>query len=325
LAFIETISIKKGKNMSTNAVTRSIVLKGVYIPIGDVSIRVSNAQSEFGTYKGNTIHFTTDSNSLTAKRNWQVTDEEFGYIRNTDPKKPRNEKLEAVLLEQYNDVREFLAYIQAFDSIFKLDPQLRMRFSFEWTDDLKNYYPVHVQFSTSWMGASLLNVVPDNFLGELSKFITTGLPLYKAFRYLYQAYSEDDTRFKWINGTIAAEIAVKEFIGSFDEKLELLLLYMPSPPIDKMYKDIVKEFTGLELETKRKVLQDGANKRNDLVHKHKSVAPGLKETNIYLHQIEVAIFELYKAKYPDRPFFEYSLKRAKGRLKHVEEGGQYYI
>ena len=71
-------------------------------------------------------------------------------------------------------------------------------------------------------------------------------------------------------------------------------------------------------------LQKGATRRNELVHRPATAAPDLKETNIYLHQIEVAIFELYTLLYPGNTFLAFALTGAEHRLRHVEQGGEYF-
>jgi hypothetical protein len=54
-----------------------------------------------------------------------------------------------------------------------------------------------------------------------------------------------------------------------------------------------------------KQLQKGAQKRNELIHRPSTPSPDLKETNEYLHQVEVAIFELYTLLYQGDAFFIY--------------------
>jgi hypothetical protein len=68
-------------------------------------------------------------------------------------------------------------------------------------------------------------------------------------------------------------------------------------------------------------LQKGAQRRNELIHKPATPAPLLAETNIYLHQVEVAMIELYTLWKPADPFFQWVLANAKQRLEHVKNGG----
>lgn len=301
----------------------SISLKATYTPLGDVSIRVHNKEREFANYKGAVLHFTTDSNTITATKNIEITNEDLKYIQNDDPEKQVNEELSSLLMSIYKDVQNFLAYIQAFDGVFKLDPELRMKANYEWSSDMQQYQPLHIKFKTEWRGANLINTVSDNFMGELSRITKLDYPLFTAFKFLYQAYADSNTKFKWINATIAAEQAFKEFLSLFDERTENIMLNVPSPPIEKLYNNVLKSYTGFS-SSMYKELQKGAQTRNALIHKHKTPAPPLEETNIYLHQVEVAIFELYTCLYPKDEFFAHLLDGAKHRLQHVIKGGSYF-
>ena len=73
-----------------------------------------------------------------------------------------------------------------------------------------------------------------------------------------------------------------------------------------------------------KRLKKGAETRNKLIHQPATPSPDLKETNIYLHEVEVAIFELYTRLRPGDAFLAFALTSAENRLKHVVEGGSYF-
>jgi len=160
-------------------------------------------------------------------------------------------------------------------------------------------------------------------MGYLTRITAAGYPLFTAFKFLYQAYADTNTKFKWINATVAAEQAFKEFISVFDDRTESIMLNVPSPPIEKLYNNVLQAYTGFSSSV-YKELQKGAATRNALIHKHKTEAPPLKETNIYIHQVEVAIFELYTCLYPKDEYFTFLLNKVKQRLDHVVKGGGHF-
>lgn len=51
-----------------------------------------------------------------------------------------------------------------------------------------------------------------------------------AFQFLDKAKDESNPIFKWINATIAAELAIKEFFIMYDSKFEQFIVEVPSPP-----------------------------------------------------------------------------------------------
>jgi hypothetical protein len=160
-------------------------------------------------------------------------------------------------------------------------------------------------------------------MGNIEQLMNAGVPVFFAFNHLYMAYAETDPRFKWINGTIAAEHAFKEFLPLLDSRTKSIMDYVPSPPIERLYKNVLEAYAG-RASGMYKQLQNGAKTRDDLIHKPATPPPDLTATNTYLHQVEVAIFELYTFLYPGNPFVDYLLKRAEKRLRHVEQGGQYF-
>jgi hypothetical protein len=300
-----------------------IYIKGIYTPIGDVQIKVYHSDREAVNYRGNKISFSENSGNIFAIKELKISESEFNYIRDTEKKLPRDEQFEEHLTSQYRDVQTILKYIQAFDSVFNLDGDLRMQCCYEWSEDQLAWMPVPDKRRTGWRGIGLQVTLPDGFLTQIERLSNSGIPVFSAFKHLYKAYEETNPRFKWINGTIAAEHAFKEFLSIIDPRAESLMLNIPSPPIEKLYKNVLFAYTNQESSV-YKQLQKGAVKRNELIHRPTTVSPDLKETNIYLHQVEVAIFELYALLYPKDNFFEVTLSAAKQRLKHVEEGGAYY-
>ncbi len=99
---------------------------------------------------------------------------------------------------------------------------------------------------------------------------------------------QENSRARWIDATIAAELAVKEFLARIEPKLALLLFELPSPPIGKLYGKLLKEYAGEESPL-RKVLEAGADRRNKLIHRPGSPDPDETEATLYVQDVQTAI------------------------------------
>ncbi|WP_174732992.1 hypothetical protein [Mesobacillus harenae] len=121
---------------------------------------------------------------------------------------------------------------------------------------------------------------------------------YVALSYLHKAKREQDNRHKWINATIAAELAIKEFLISDKPELRTLIFEVPSPPLHKLYGIVLESFYG-EKSPKVSELNKGAFKRNSLIHKPNEVLLTSEEVEKYIKDVEQAIFHLYSLIYKD--------------------------
>jgi hypothetical protein len=112
-----------------------------------------------------------------------------------------------------------------------------------------------------------------------------------AFQFLDKAKFEPNPVFKWINATIAAELAIKEFYFRFDSRLETFILEIPSPPLHKLYGSILESMVG-ERSPVLKSIQKGVEIRNRLVHRPKTEIINQDTANQYIDDIEYAMFHL---------------------------------
>jgi len=119
-----------------------------------------------------------------------------------------------------------------------------------------------------------------------------------AMRHLYRAMQESSPRFKWIDATIAAELAIKEFLARKQPDLEVLLVHLPSPPLPKLYREVLEKCAG-ERSPYWKELDQGAQKRNKLVHQHEAISVTDAEAIEYVGMVMKAIHHLYALLYPD--------------------------
>ncbi len=114
-----------------------------------------------------------------------------------------------------------------------------------------------------------------------------------ATSYLHQARNSMNRRYQWIYATMAAELAIKEILVRIEPKLQVILGTLPSPPLNKLYGDVLESVAGVR-STNTSTLQKGAQKRNQLVHNPKSPTPTFDEVNEYIDFIEDRIKWLLK-------------------------------
>jgi len=117
-------------------------------------------------------------------------------------------------------------------------------------------------------------------------------------RHLFRAMQEEEPRFRWIDATIALELAIKEALIRKHPDFETLLLEMPSPPLDKLYGPIMKKYLGAP-SPYLKDIREGASIRNKLVHRPYGISITKEEAVTYIHQVHKAINHLFAQLYPD--------------------------
>lgn len=133
------------------------------------------------------------------------------------------------------------------------------------------------------------------------------IPLF-GMHHLHRAKKDDIARNKWIDATIAAELAVKEVLIRAEPSIETLLLEMPSPPLDKLYGSILKTYLG-EPSPYVMHIKKGVEIRNKLVHKPSKIDIELQDAIDYVGNIERAIFHLLSLLYPDDKLIDIFIKK----------------
>lgn len=165
---------------------------------------------------------------------------------------------------------------------------------------------------------SQLNRVPQSFpvppTGQLHMTSVLGLDafaqsgLQEAFdkgyeplmgeRHLFRAYQETVARFRWIDATIAAELSIKEALIRKRPSLYKELMSSRVEGWTSLYKEKMKEVFGEE-SPYYPAIKKGATRRNKLIHSTRGSDVSDAEASEYLHQVMMAIRNLYKLLYPD--------------------------
>ena len=126
--------------------------------------------------------------------------------------------------------------------------------------------------------------------------LTSGVIPLVAMRHLHRAKIETQPHHKWIDATIAAELAVKEVLCRAHPAMETMLIEMPSPPFSKMYGPLLKHYLGEESPFRKKLIT-GQERRNALVHRPGALLIDTQEANDYVAVVEAAIFHLLSLLY----------------------------
>ena len=190
-----------------------------------------------------------------------------------------------------------------------------------WSKD-GNAWRVWPQQMSCVVSSEAIPVFKERECKIIQKCLNEHRPALLGMRHLHRAMNEPQPRYKWIDATIAAELAIKEFFAIKFPETQILLLELPSPPLGKLYGKVLKAFCGQE-SPMRKILDNGAVVRNELIHKPTEKKIDLQEANDYVESVDVALLHLMSMLYPDdeglKGFYEQLLGIREYELK---EGGK---
>lgn len=110
--------------------------------------------------------------------------------------------------------------------------------------------------------------------------------------------------------------AIKEFLGTYKPDLLPILTHLPSPPLNKMYGELLNDLTGQKSPVVSS-LNKGAQIRNDLVHKPNVIPPSKQQINQYLLEVNLAIMHLQYLCSPQNDAMTFLFEKAKEDLKNA--------
>ena len=184
-------------------------------------------------------------------------------------------------------VLSILKYLLNRDSI---SSELCSLKSIKWSNDNRSWNAI------SWnqiINAPGIKVkwITDDVSVYIQKAIDDNIQPWIALKYIEHAKREKIPNHKWIYATIAAELAIKEFLIQKEPVIEALLLELPSPPLDKLYGSILNKYAGSESPAK-KVIKKGIETRNKLLHQASEFEIEEDEATAYVQEIDNAINDL---------------------------------
>lgn len=168
-----------------------------------------------------------------------------------------------------------------------------------WSADKVRWKPMPMILTATLLPLDYVKLNEDS-VKIIQGYLDDGLEPFLALRHLQRAKKEGNPRYKWIDATIAAELAIKEFLMRIKPDVEVILLEVPAPPLDKLYGPILKFYTG-QRSPKLRELSEGAQVRNRLVHRPKEIHIDRREAIKYVQDVETAIYHLLTLLYPDDP------------------------
>ncbi|PFE65795.1 hypothetical protein CN316_22145 [Bacillus cereus] len=143
----------------------------------------------------------------------------------------------------------------------------------------------------------------------LQEYISNQFEPFIALKHLHRARADSNPRHMWIEATIAAELAIKEFLIRKNRNLEFLLLELPSPSLSLLYGRVLEKYAG-EKYPKYNKLGEGAQMRNKLVHRPEEARITYEQAVSYIMLVEDAIYYLLRSLYPADPLMTPPLRAA---------------
>lgn len=142
--------------------------------------------------------------------------------------------------------------------------------------------------------------VDSEHFGAIQAQIDANVRAFSAFGDLSHAHSHGvDPRRRWIYATTAAELAIKEFLALSRPELGSLLSKLPSPPLAKLYGEILEEYSTGGRSPALAWMGPGASLRNALIHSPDKIQISQADSWAYTRAVTVAIYDLLARLYPN--------------------------
>ncbi|MBW0933546.1 hypothetical protein [Priestia megaterium] len=151
----------------------------------------------------------------------------------------------------------------------------------------------------------------------IQNYINQKIDPFVALKHLHRARKDEVPRHMWIEATIAAELAIKEFLIRLKPDMEFILLELPSPPLSTLYGKVLEHYIG-EKYPKYNKLGDGAKIRNQLIHRPKETDITYEKAVAYVQIVEEAIYFLLRRLYPEDPIIN-SGGVGQIQVRHLEQ------
>ncbi|MCG2735795.1 MAG: hypothetical protein L6282_05315 [Candidatus Methanoperedenaceae archaeon] len=237
-----------------------------------------------------------DENKIEALAKFNISEEmlktfqDNGFFKNDIPN-----KLDKDLLDMFSTmskaVTKVLEFIKYFFNNTDLNENLFSRKITYWSIDKAEWKRIGLKPKA---GFDIRQTEPLNEKTSkiIQEYINRDFKPFFGVRHLHRAINETNSRYKWIDATIAAELAIKEFLSRKAPEIKTILMEVPSPPLDKLYGSILEKYAGEE-SPKKKQIENGAKMRNKLIHKPESMDIDIEKANKYIHDVENAINHLY--------------------------------
>jgi|GEM_PF-2252733 len=264
-----------------------------------------------------TVSHNNEDYAFLLEQTLELTEEQIDQLKDKEKLYEEGSVAYNVVEPMNKVIQQVLGYIKYYSFIPELDENLVAQGITQWSLDKEIWNDIPMRYPHKWVGTNPIYTLHESFIDWIPEFIRTDTIPFFAYIHLHKAFSKTDTRDQWINATIAAELAFKEFLGVFKPEVMPLLVNLASPPLPKMYKNILKEYTGEESPV-YKSLSNGAEIRNALVHKPKMSPPSRRETEKYLLEVNLAIMHLQCLCYPKTDAMKFLYEKAKHEVDNFK-------
>lgn len=161
----------------------------------------------------------------------------------------------------------------------------------EWSVDGIKWHEIPQEIWVTGIEAYPIHNLDIEWMNHLQHLVRSGEQPFLASRHLHEARQHRGVRFRWIEATTAAELAIKEALARMEPKLIPLLVELPAPPLTKLYGPILESIAG-ERSPFLKELQTGIEIRNRLVHRPSEPDPDPQKLADYVGLVDRAIRHL---------------------------------
>jgi hypothetical protein len=247
-----------------------------------------------------TIEMCFAKKSVTANLAYKLDEDLWNILEeacNSDGAWPPNDEIWAILTDLRFAAEKAVAGVKYYFNWPEIPENGLSAWMYEFSVNGERWKQVRPRHKYACVGGNFISLEPKSIVA-LQDYLRRDNPIFFALRHLHRAKLEYNPRYQWIDATIAAELAIKEFVIRKKPEFETLILETASPRLGKMYGSILKSMTGCE-SPKKKEIDKGAEKRNRLLHRPDEPDPDFQEALDYVDAVEIAIFHLLSLLYPD--------------------------
>lgn len=276
-----------------------ITVRGNYTIAGKIEFRRESPVVEISLKTDDKIEVSLSINlvkqSIEATGEYEISAEFLNLLKQeVHPEElPQNVAKEASTIRRHitSTIRHFLHAVKYCLKQVRLDENLFAIKSVTYSIDNENWrYLPGAKLSMTASSYSITPLDKESAI-QIKNHLASGIEPFMALSFLQRAKKERHPKYKWIDATIAAELAIKEFLILIKPEVEAVLLEVPSPPLHKLYGSILETYTG-QRSPVLKHIAEGARIRNKLVHRPEQIDIDLQQAIDYLKNVEIAIGHL---------------------------------
>lgn len=255
-------------------------------------------------YKDVELNFNLDlkEKELTVKCDVEISSELLEVLSNQDEiLRDDYEELNVLSDMMHENAQKFMRYLKYSLNQYTMEEALiSLPVTFQFSMNNNDWLPItmggRLHVDTNF-GVCKLNSAA---LKEIKSYFHNNYEPLLAMKHIHRAKKEVIPRYKWIETTIALELAIKEVLIRKSPDAKILLLELPSPPLQKLYNQIFTHYFKEEIpKEKRNIVIKGAEIRNKLVHSPQEITIKREDAIAYVYNAEELIFYILKILYPE--------------------------